>query len=147
MPLPILDTFVRFPTDMMGSGYPRKVSDVFSMADCCVFACPLVQVQLFNWLAGLGSLLVVDIRTRQEYYRGHVPRAVNIPLDGSGKLLLTCSIVISAAPQLRVIASYLITHISSALSDRYQYSRSSCCLVCQWTISRGIKARLFRYRI
>jgi hypothetical protein len=38
---------------------------------------------LFNRLAGFGSLLVLDLRSTEEYKAGHVPRALNIPLtDG-----------------------------------------------------------------
>ena len=40
--------------------------------------------QLHSLLDREGKVLVLDVRTAQEYARGHVPEAVNIPIDALG---------------------------------------------------------------
>jgi rhodanese-related sulfurtransferase len=40
--------------------------------------------QLHSLLDREGKVLILDVRTAQEYARGHVPEAVNIPIDALG---------------------------------------------------------------
>ena len=37
--------------------------------------------KLYQELAQGGKLLVIDVRTPQEYAQGHIPEAINIPID------------------------------------------------------------------
>jgi rhodanese-related sulfurtransferase len=40
--------------------------------------------QLHSLLDREGKVLILDVRTAQEYARGHVPEAVNVPIDALG---------------------------------------------------------------
>jgi rhodanese-related sulfurtransferase len=73
---------------------------IFGLISCVLFAAlPLVAqhapvekgapetpaTRLHDELAQGGKLLVIDVRTPKEFETGHVPGAVNVPLDELGK--------------------------------------------------------------
>jgi rhodanese-related sulfurtransferase len=41
--------------------------------------------QLHSLLGGNGKVLILDVRAPQEYDRGHLPEAVNVPIDALGR--------------------------------------------------------------